>query len=166
MSRDNVIAVDGKIPWKHTADLLHFHATTVGKPIIMGRKTFSSIGKPLSGRKNIVISRQSDNATPGVIFVSSREAALEAAGNVPEIMIIGGAEIYAMFAPVVTRMYISTMDLQLGDGDSGDTANTNHIITYFPYMPSVGAWTCVEERTLESQVGECSCKLQIFVTSR
>jgi len=126
ISRDNVIAVNGAIPWKHRSDMEHFHNTTYGKPIIMGRKTFDTIGKPLAGRKNIVLTR-SIHAHPGVFYADTPERAIELADNAPEIMIIGGAEIYSMFMPRVNRMYISVMDVHVGDraqpGVSMDTSN-------------------------------------------
>ena len=161
MTRERVIAIDGTMPWSHTADMKYFHDTTMGKPIIMGRKTYDSIGKPLSGRTNIVISR-SVVRIPGVILVTSADDAIAVANNAPEIMVIGGAEIYALFAAHVTRMYISTMDLRI----SSDSNTSSHNITYFPYMPILTAWTCIEERTLPSYGEECTCKLQVYVASR
>jgi dihydrofolate reductase len=91
---NGVIGRQNELPWRLPADLKRFKAITMGKPIIMGRKTFESIGKPLPGRTNIVITRQSDLSLPGCVVVASLQAALVAAGDVDEAMIIGGAEIY------------------------------------------------------------------------
>ncbi len=79
----------------------------------MGRRTFDTIGKPLPGRQNIVMTRSPVAKHPGVFYANTPEQALEIAGNVPEIMIIGGAEIYAMFMPLVTRIYLSTIDMSV-----------------------------------------------------
>ena len=97
MGRNRVIGCDNKMPWHLPEDLKYFKATTMGKPIVMGRKTFDSLGRPLPGRSNIVISRQADLSIPGVQVVDSIEQALTLARHqaeldaVDEIMIIGGA---------------------------------------------------------------------------
>jgi len=93
------IGVGGGLPWRLPDDLRRFKALTMGKPIVMGRKTWDSIGRPLPGRHNIVITRQAGLAVPGVTVVASLDDALLAAGDVAEICIIGGAEIYRLALP-------------------------------------------------------------------
>ena len=123
MSKNRVIGADGGMPWHLPADLKYFKATTLGKPIIMGRKTFDSIGRPLPGRRNIVITRNSDWHYDGVDVVATIDAAValaSAADETGEIMITGGAQIYAQAMPQVDRMYITEITAEL-EGD-----------TYFP----------------------------------
>ena len=93
------IGRDGGLPWHLPDDLKRFKALTIGKPVVMGRKTWDSIGKPLPGRLNIVVSRCRDLQIPGATVVASLEEAFAAAGDVPEVCIIGGAEIYRLALP-------------------------------------------------------------------
>lgn len=96
-SENNVIGVDGDLPWRISADLKHFKAVTMGHPIVMGRKTWDSIGRPLPGRRNIVITRRDGLAIDGVDVVKSIDAALELCreDNAEKAMIVGGGQIYA-----------------------------------------------------------------------
>jgi dihydrofolate reductase len=107
VAENGVIGRNGDLPWRIPADLKFFKATTMGKPIVMGRKTWDSIGRPLPGRENIVVSRQTGFDAPGACVVTDLEAALSAAGDVPEVMVIGGAEIYKMALPHATRIYLT-----------------------------------------------------------
>ena len=91
MDSNGVIGKDNELPWHLPADLQHFKKTTMGKPILMGRKTWESIGRPLPGRTNIVITRDSDYQADGCIVVNSIDAAMAAAGEQDEVMVIGGA---------------------------------------------------------------------------
>ena len=120
-AQNGVIGRDGGMPWHLPADLKRFKALTVGKPVVMGRKTFESIGKPLPGRHNIVLTRQAGWAAPGVTVVPNLAEAVVAAGLDPrvrgEIMIIGGAEIYALALPVATRVELTEVDAA-PDGDT------------------------------------------------
>jgi len=95
-SENNVIGVDGDLPWKISADLKHFKAVTMGHPIVMGRKTWDSIGRPLPGRRNIVITRRDDLVIQGVDVVKSIDAALDLCrkDNAAKAMIVGGGQIY------------------------------------------------------------------------
>ena len=95
---NGVIGREGGLPWKLSEDLRRFKQRTLGRPVVMGRKTWESLGRPLPGRTNIVVTRRSDYTvdSPGVIVVRTLDAAIEAAGDVEEIMIIGGAEIYGI----------------------------------------------------------------------
>jgi dihydrofolate reductase len=90
---------DGGLPWRLPDDLKRFKALTLGKPVVMGRKTWDSIGKPLPGRHNIVVTRDGGLTLDGATVVTSLDAAFAAAGDVPEICIIGGAEIYRLALP-------------------------------------------------------------------
>lgn len=90
MANNRVIGKDNKMPWHLPEDLRHFKAMTLGKPVVMGRKTFESIGRPLPGRHNIVISRQADLQIEGVTCVTSFEDAKLAAGECEELVVIGG----------------------------------------------------------------------------
>jgi len=110
---NGVIGADGAMPWRLATDMKRFRALTVDKPVVMGRKTFASIGKPLAGRTNIVVTRQRDFAAEGVIVAASLEEALAAAAKVAaesgvaEIMVIGGGEIYALAMPHAGRLYVT-----------------------------------------------------------
>lgn len=107
VSRNNVIGREGRLPWKLSDDLRHFKATTLGKPIIMGRKTWESIGKPLPGRQNIVITRQRGFVAKGCDVAASVEAAIALASEAEELMVIGGTQIYEMFLPRAERLYVT-----------------------------------------------------------
>lgn len=109
MAENRVIGRGNALPWKISEDLKYFKKITLGKPIVMGRKTFQSIGRPLPGRSNIVISRDRDFLAEGVITAPDLSAAvkLAAAEKPPEIMIIGGAQIYALALPLADRIYLT-----------------------------------------------------------
>lgn len=116
-SENGVIGRDGQLPWRLSDDLRHFKSITMGKPIVMGRKTWESIGKPLPGRRNIVISRQPGFVAAGCEVFSSVDDAVVATGDVDEIMVIGGSEIYALFLPVAQRVYLTRVHADV-DGDA------------------------------------------------
>lgn len=111
MAENGVIGLEGGMPWHISADLKHFKAVTMGKPIIMGRKTYESIGRPLPGRTNIVITRQADYEAEGVVVAGSMDEAIAAAGEVEgaggEVMVIGGAEIYRAALAGADRIYLT-----------------------------------------------------------
>lgn len=114
-ARNGVIGNAGALPWHIPADLKHFKVLTVGKPVIMGRKTFDSIGKPLPGRHNIVLTRDAGWHAAGVTVVPNLAEAIAAAGLDPRaradaIMIIGGAQIYAEALPSATRIELTEID--------------------------------------------------------
>jgi len=115
--RRGVIGSNGRLPWHLPDDLKRFKARTMGKPIVMGRKTWDSIGKPLPGRHNIVITRQPSLVLDGATVVDSLEAALRAAGAVPEVCVIGGAEIFRLALPVATTVELTVVEAEVG----GDT---------------------------------------------
>jgi len=117
VSKNNVIGAGGALPWKISDDLLRFKALTMGKPVVMGRLTWESIGRPLPGRQNIVITRQADFSADGCDVTGSPTAALNAAGDAKEIMIIGGSQIYDLFLPKAGRLYLTRVQTEI-DGDA------------------------------------------------
>jgi dihydrofolate reductase len=118
-SRNGVIGRDGGLPWRIPSDLKRFKASTMGKPVIMGRKTWESLPrKPLPGRLNIVITRKKSFECEGATVVAGVTEALAAAGHVPEVCVIGGGEIYKQFLPIAHRIHLTTIDLDV----KGDTS--------------------------------------------
>jgi dihydrofolate reductase len=122
MSENQVIGINNSLPWHLPNDLQYFKRVTMGKPIIMGRKTFESIGRPLPGRRNIVVSRQDDWQFTGVDCVKTLEEAISLGNNIAfveghdEVMVIGGAQIYQSILPMVDRLYITHVhDVVEGD---------------------------------------------------
>lgn len=118
MDNDRVIGLKNTIPWRLSADLKYFKSVTMGKPIIMGRKTYDSIGRPLPGRRNIILSNQIDLAIEGCEIFSSLEAVRKALAEAPEAMIIGGEQVYKLFMPFVTKLYITEVDTHITNGDA------------------------------------------------
>ncbi|WOJ97558.1 dihydrofolate reductase [Congregibacter brevis] len=120
---NDVIGRDNALPWDLPGDLAHFKRTTMGKPILMGRLTYESIGRPLPGRTNIVISRDSSYVAEGVRCVGSLQEAIELANNIAlidgsdELMVIGGAQIYALALPSASRIYLTRVHLE-PEGDA------------------------------------------------
>ncbi len=104
---NGVIGRDNTLPWHLPEDLKHFKRITMGKPIVMGRKTYESIGKPLPGRHNIVVTRDPNYARDGVTVVRDVDTAIRAASDAPEIMIIGGAELFRLFLPRAGRVHLT-----------------------------------------------------------
>ena len=116
-STNNVIGVQGELPWKISDDLKRFKQLTMGNPIVMGRRTWESIGRALPGRQNIVLTRQSDLLAEGCDVVASPAEALSVAGDADEIFVIGGSDIYALFLPKSTRLYLTRVHVHI-DGDA------------------------------------------------
>jgi dihydrofolate reductase len=118
VSRNGVIGRDCGLPWHISSDLKRFRQITMGKPVIMGRKTWESLPKrPLPGRRNIVISRRPDYVAEGGNVVRSAGEALEMCRNEPEVSIIGGGEIYGLFWTLADRIYLTEVDLEV-EGDT------------------------------------------------
>lgn len=117
MANDRVIGIDNTLPWHLPEDLKHFKAVTLGKPVIMGRKTFDSIGRPLPGRLNIVITRQADWQHEGVSVAHSLPAALALAADAQDVCIIGGANLYAQALPLADAMALTHIALDIA-GDA------------------------------------------------
>jgi dihydrofolate reductase len=128
MANDRVIGKGNKMPWHLPADLTFFKQMTLTKPVIMGRKTFESIGRPLSGRKNIVITRSINFKAQGVTIVHDKTSALAAAAGAEEVMVIGGATIYQQFLPQASDLYLTFIHLQV-DGDA-----------FFPDYQAASCW--------------------------
>ena len=103
-AENGVIGRQGELPWRLGDDLRHFKAVTMGKPIVMGRKTWDSIGRPLPGRQNIVITRQAGFGAAGCDVVTCADEAIAAARGADEIMIIGGSQVYELFLPIADRV--------------------------------------------------------------
>ncbi len=116
-SRNGVIGVDGDLPWRLPDDLKRFKALTTGKPVIMGRKTWDSIGRPLPNRQNIVITRNPAFEAEGCDIVATPEQAIAAAGDSEELMIIGGGTIYSIFLDKATRIYLTRVHTEI-EGDT------------------------------------------------
>ncbi|MDW8844708.1 type 3 dihydrofolate reductase [Erwinia sp. MMLR14_017] len=112
MAADRVIGMDNAMPWHLPADLAWFKRHTLNKPVIMGRRTWESIGRPLPDRLNIVISSQPSTAE-GVIWVASVEEALQAAGEAEEVMVIGGGRIYEQFLAQADKLYLTHIDAEV-----------------------------------------------------
>jgi len=128
VSRNGVIGREGGLPWHISSDLKRFKEITMGKPVIMGRKTWESLPrKPLPGRRNIVITRQQEFSAEGAEVAQTPGEALRLAGNVPEVAVIGGGEVYRLFWPLVDRLYLTEVDLEV-EGD-----------THFP-VPDPSEW--------------------------
>jgi len=144
-----VIGYENGMPWHLPGDLQYFKNKTMGKPMIMGRKTFESIGRPLPGRRNIVISRDESYHAEGIETATSLEEALVLAGDVPEIMIIGGEQIFRLSMAIADRLYIT----KINHSFNGDT--------YFPkyeqdfvQVSSEKPETALEGYTFEYQIFE------------
>jgi dihydrofolate reductase len=123
VAENGVIGRGNALPWRLKSDMQHFRALTMGKPVVMGRKTYLSIGKPLAGRTTIVVSRDGNFTAPGIVVAPSLDAALAAARgdalrrNVDTIVVAGGAEIYAQAMPLATQLAITHVHKRV-DGDA------------------------------------------------
>ena len=133
MDRRGVIGAGGDLPWRLSDDLKQFKAITMGKPIIMGRKTHESIGRPLPGRRNIVLTRQRGYTAQGCVVVHDVEDALAACAGAEEIMVMGGATLYEQFLPRAGRIYLTRVEAEV----NGDT--------WFPPFDE-SAWNEVERQ--------------------
>lgn len=140
MDQNRLIGNQNQLPWHLPADLKHFKTLTLNKPILMGRKTYDSIGKPLPNRRNIVLSSQKDITLAGCEVVDSIEAALHMVCNAPELMVIGGRTIYEQTLPIATHLYLTLIKAKF----KGDT--------YFPeWRPH--EWTLVDSITQSNDQG-------------
>ena len=117
VARNGVIGANGKLPWHLPEDLAHFKKLTLGHPIIMGRRTWDSLGKPLPGRENIVISRRPGFDAPGASVASSLEGAIALCAGESVVFVIGGAEIYKQAMPIATGLVMT----EIGKDYEGDT---------------------------------------------
>jgi len=133
MTRNHVIGRDNGLPWRLPEDLKHFKAVTMGKPVLMGRKTFESIGKLLPGRTNLVLTRHAGWKAEGAVVVHSVDEALSSVRAAQEVACIGGAEVFQLLMPLVTRIHLTRIDADI----PGDTV-------FPPLDPS--EWREVENR--------------------
>lgn len=137
MARNRTIGLNGRMPWHLPEDLRHFRALTFGKPILMGRRTFESIGRPLPGRHNLVVTRQAEFSAPGCTVVKTLEEGLAKAHG-EEVMVIGGASLYAALLSKADQIYLTLIHADY----PGDT--------FFPEWP-LKSWQEVyrQERSTE-----------------
>ena len=144
VSRNGVIGMDNQLPWHLPDDLRYFKSVTMGKPLIMGRKTHESIGRPLPGRTNIVITRQTDYQAEGIVVVNTLQQGLDKAEAISseagheEVMVIGGAEIYQQALLQADRLYITHVHADV-EGDA--------------FFPEVN-WNCWQEVQREDHAAD------------
>jgi dihydrofolate reductase len=131
-SRNHVIGRDNQMPWKISADLQFFKRVTMGFPVIMGRKTWESIGRPLPGRRNIVISRNTDLQLTGAELTSSIDEALNRLQDFPRVFVIGGEQLFRQAFAKADKLYITEIEIDVADGD-----------TFFE-VPDPSAWQEIE----------------------
>ena len=117
-SRNHVIGRDNQMPWKISADLQFFKRVTMGHPVIMGRKTWESIGRPLPGRRNIVVSRNASYQATGGELVGSLDEALNSLSEFPRVFVIGGEQLFTQAFPKADRLYITEIDIDIEGGDT------------------------------------------------
>jgi dihydrofolate reductase len=141
MTKDGLIGANGRLPWNDRADMAHFKRTTMGHAVVMGRKTFDSIGRPLPGRRNVVLSRERNLKIDGAEVVESFEDAIDLCRKNREakVYIIGGAQLYEQGLAMADEMIVTMMEQQGLEGD-----------TYFP------EWNRGEWETGPSQTGDDS----------
>ncbi len=138
MAENRVIGRDNKMPWSLPSDRKRFHEITRGYPVIMGRKTFESIGRPLSRRTNIVLTRQKEYRAEGAVVVHDMESAIAACGAAEEVFICGGAEVFRETMSIVERIYLTIIHCKI-EGDA-----------YFPPIPA--GFTVVHRREVKEDV--------------
>ena len=117
LARNRVIGIENRLPWRLPEDLARFKALTLGHPILMGRKTFESLGRPLPGRTNIVVTRNPDYRPEGGLVAGSIDAALALCAGADEVFFIGGAELYAQVIPLADRLYLTEVAIE-AEGDA------------------------------------------------
>jgi dihydrofolate reductase len=150
LSNNRVIGRDNALPWHLPEDLKYFKRVTMGKPLLMGRKTYQSIGRPLPGRTSIVLTRQPDFKAPGVVVVNTPEQALGKARllDADELMVIGGEDVYRTMLPLAQRLYLTRLDIDV----AGDA--------YFPQLES-GLWRELSRQDIAA--GEETCAYSFVV---
>lgn len=156
MADNGVIGRDNSLPWRLPVDMKHFMTTTMGKPVVMGRKTLESMKSPLPGRTNIVLTRDPAWQREGVQVVGDLAAALEFAeqqsliDGVDEVMVIGGAEIYALALPLAERLYVTRVHAQ----PNGDV--------YFPPI-DLSAWRLLSQQQHEADDRHSApCSIEVY----
>lgn len=116
--RDNAIGRDGGMPWHLPGDLAHFKQVTMGKPIVMGRRTHEAIGRALPGRRNLVVTRNRNYAAPGCEVVHSLDEALARTADAAEVVVIGGEQLYREALPRATRIYLTRIEAEFPGADT------------------------------------------------
>ena len=117
MARNRVIGINNTLPWRLAADLQHFKALTMGHHIVMGRKTYESIGKPLPGRTTVIVTRDATYRVEGCLTANSIDAAIAACGEDPDVFFVGGAELYAQVLPRADRLHLTEIQAEF-EGDA------------------------------------------------
>lgn len=140
MDKNRIIGANNQLPWNLPADLAHFKRLTLNKPVVMGRKTYESIGRPLPQRRNIIVTRNPDYAAEGCEVFTSLDAALAHLKNEEEVMVIGGGELFTQVLPQASTLYLTIVDAKV-DGD-----------VYFP------DWNANEWQEVESQFNQADEK--------
>ena len=149
--KNHAIGSKGSLPWHLSSDLKHFKKVTSGNAIIMGRKTFDSIGKALPNRENFVLTRNINWTKKDIITIHSPELIFELGKNLKEIFVIGGGEIYESFMPIATKMILSYVDTEVADAD-----------TFFPKF-STETWEKIEEsESIKEENDDFSYKIVVF----
>ncbi|MBU3823618.1 MAG: type 3 dihydrofolate reductase [Candidatus Oceanisphaera merdipullorum] len=149
MTRSGVIGKDNGMPWHLPADLAYFKQTTLGKPIVMGRNTFNSIGRALPGRRNIIVSQSLRDAPMGTELVASPQAALALLADEAEVMVMGGGQLYQAFLPLSQRLYLTQIEADI-EGD-----------TYFPFQAD--HWQLESEQLRASDERNAyDCRFQVY----
>ena len=156
MADNGVIGLDNGLPWRLPVDMKHFMKTTLGKPVVMGRKTLESMKSPLPGRTNIVLTRDPNWQRDGVLVVRDMPAAMALAeqqgliDGVDEVMVIGGAEIYALALPMAERLYVTRVHAQ----PAGDV--------YFPPI-DLGAWRLLsQQQHAADERHSAACSIEVY----
>lgn len=156
MADNGVIGLNNGLPWRLPVDMKHFMTTTLGKPVVMGRKTLESMKSPLPGRTNIVLTRDPNWQRDGVLVVRDMPAAMALAeqqgliDGVDEVMVIGGAEIYALALPMAERLYVTRVNAQ----PAGDV--------YFPPI-DLGAWRLLsQQQHAADERHSAACSIEVY----
>ncbi len=151
LSNNGVIGRDNALPWHLPEDLKYFKRVTMGKPLLMGRKTYQSIGRPLPGRTSIVLTRQQDFDVPGVCVVNHPEQAVDKARQTgaDELMVIGGEDVYRTMLPLAQRLYLTRVDIEV----SGDA--------FFPPLEP-RQWREVSREDIAAHGDSCACSFVVL----
>ena len=149
MNEQNVIGVNNSLPWHIPEDLKYFKQVTYGKPVIMGRKTYESIGRLLPGRKNIIVSRSSDLDVPGAFIYNSLEKAIKDNQEFPELCIIGGGEIFKQALSITEELHLTVIDYPV-----------ENPTVYFPQL-NLSEWNLVETKDIVSESG-VKCQFNVY----
>jgi len=153
MDRNRVIGKGNRLPWRLPADLKRFKALTLGHHVVMGRKTFESIERPLPGRTNLVVTHQRNYVSPGAVVVHSLAEALDRCSEDAKPFVIGGAEIYCQALPAATRLYLTEVETDVAGGDA-----------FFPAIdPS--EW-CLLEREVRNPDADHACAFRWLTYER